>query len=151
MTAAPRGDRTRSSAKQTLVVEDLVDYCSRPRCREEFRRTVAPGRRQEYCSDVCRRTAEKEFRQAKSRLAHFEQLVATFQLDVAAFGRPDDREGGDEDRPLRAHDSQQTAERALHRAGGVLAVADQDDKLVQELRALYVAVSSVILSDRMAG
>src|ERR1044071_3281845 len=75
-------------------VEDLTDYCSRPSCRKEFRRTVGPGRRQAYCSEICRRTAEKELRRARARLAHYEELVQKLRIDVAAYGRLDGVEQG---------------------------------------------------------
>jgi hypothetical protein len=55
-------------------LEELPDFCSRPACRRPFGRVVSPGRRQAYCSETCRRNAEKELRQARSRLAHFEAL-----------------------------------------------------------------------------
>ena len=97
----PRAEKTLRHAPAT---EDLIDYCSRPMCRKEFRRAVAPGRRQEYCSEVCRRTAERELRQARSRLAHFEDLVQKLRTDVAAFGRSDVADGDVEQSPLMASD-----------------------------------------------
>jgi hypothetical protein len=56
-------------------------------CRSPFTRVVGPGRPQAFSSEVCRRAAEKELRQAKSLLAHFEDLTAQFRVDIAAFGR----------------------------------------------------------------
>jgi hypothetical protein len=35
------------------------------------------------------RAAERELRQARSRLAHFEHAVEKLRIDVAAFGRPE--------------------------------------------------------------
>lgn len=143
----PRAEKTLRHAPAT---EDLIDYCSRPMCRKEFRRAVAPGRRQEYCSEVCRRTAERELRQARSRLAHFEDLVQKLRTDVAAFGRSDVADGDVEQSPLMASDLT-AAEYAVHRAGGVLAFADPALPAVQELRALYEAIAPVFLSSRMVG
>ena len=75
--------RRRSEAS----TQELPDYCARPMCRSPFTRVVGPGRPQAFCSEVCRRAAEKELRQAKSLLAHFEDLTAQFRVDIAAFGR----------------------------------------------------------------
>jgi hypothetical protein len=132
-----------------LDADLLIDYCSRPKCRNEFRRTAHPGRPQEYCSEICRRAAEKEFRRARSRLAHYEGLVEKLRIDVAAHGRPD-AEDGDDQQPVSL-DARQRAENAVRRASGVLRFADPDDPAVQELQMLYGAVAPVILSAPMAG
>jgi hypothetical protein len=133
-----------------LEADFLIDYCSRPNCRKEFRRTARPGRPQEYCSEICRRAAEKEFRRARSRLAHYEGLVEKLRVDVAAHGRPDAEQDGDDQLPVSL-DARQRAENAVRRASGVLRFADPDDPAVQELQMLYRAVAPVILSDLMAG
>ena len=115
--------RRRSEAN----AQELPDYCARPMCRSPFTRVVGPGRPQAFCSEVCRRAAEKELRQAKSLLAHFEDLTAQLRIDIAAFGR-----GG-------LSQATETAEMAF--------VGDSDDPLAQELRALHAAVSPVIVDD----
>ena len=141
--------RSGTHSGSPLEAESLIDYCSRPDCRKEFRRTVRPGRPQEYCSEICRRTAEKEFRRARSRLAHYEGLVEKLRIDVAAFGKPDiDQDGGD-DLPLSL-DARQRAESAVLRASGVLRFANLDDPAVQELQKLYKAVAPIVLSDTTA-
>lgn len=149
---APVTARSRSGAhpESPLEAESLIDYCSRPNCRKEFRRTARPGRPQEYCSEICRRAAEKEFRRARSRLAHYEGVVEKLRIDVAAHGRPDtDQDDGDE-LPLPL-DARQRAENAVRRTSGVLRFANPDDPAVQELQMLYKAVAPIVLSDTMAG
>lgn len=142
----------RVSGRQTSEqeAEDLTDYCSRPNCRKEFRRTVGPGRRQAYCSEICRRTAEKELRRLRTRLAHYEGLVRRLRIDVAAHGKPDVIGAPDEEMPLSL-EARQTAENAVIRVGGVLAFADRNDPAVRELRLLYDAVAPVVVADVMAG
>jgi hypothetical protein len=129
--------------------ELLTHYCWRPRCRKSFERATGPGRHKDYCSQTCRRAAEKELRQARSRLADFEALVRQAAIDVAAFGRSavDD---ADERLPTSL-EAAQAAEIAVRRAEGVLVFADPDDLAVQELRKLYDAVKPVVLSERLAG
>jgi hypothetical protein len=135
----------------TWLSRDLpvLDAVVRPDCRKEFRRTARPGRPQEYCSEICRRAAEKELRRARSRLAHYEGVVEKLRIDVAAFGRPDtDQDGGDE-LPLSL-DARQRAESAVLRASGILRFANPDDPAVQELQRLCKAVAPIVLSNTTA-
>lgn len=132
--------RTRTEAAEP---EDLVDYCSRPACRKEFRRAAGPGRRQAFCSEFCRRAAERELRQSRSRLAHFEAVVEKLRIDVAAFGRDDgeDLEPGILEIRSRAHE-------AVARAGGALEFMDnRDEPPVRELRRLYDAIAPLLARD----
>jgi hypothetical protein len=125
------------------IQDDLVDYCARPACRREFRRGPGRGRRQAYCSEVCRRSAEREFRQSTQRLSHFEGVVEQLRVDVAAFGRSVST--SDLDPSSVASDQRRAAEDAVVRAGGILAFVDgSSDPMVGELRALYAAVLPVL-------
>ena len=126
--------------------ETVADYCWRPSCRKQFLRPAGRGRRKAYCSDICRRAAEKELRQAQSRLAHFEALVEKLRIDVAAFGKPDPGEGGGDDGLPLPLDARQEAENAVRRAAGALVFANPDDPAVRELRLLHDTVAPVILS-----
>jgi hypothetical protein len=148
MEAAPAKVRVSNRSRHQPDTEALMDYCWRPSCRKQFLRTSGPGRRKEYCTDYCRRAAEKELRQARSRLAHFEALVQKLRIDVAAYGRPDGDEVSDEELPLSL-DAHQTAEDAVRRAAGALVFADPADPAVRELKMLYDAIAPVILSERM--
>ncbi len=116
--AAPKA-RPSTRPGRELEVEDLIDYCSRPNCRKEFRWAAGPGRRQAYCSEICRRAAEKELRQARARLARFEGIVRKLRVDVAAYGKPDDDGDGGEELPVSLG-ARQTAESAILRADGIL-------------------------------
>jgi hypothetical protein len=136
-----------STSRHQADLQDLPDFCSRPACRREFRRVVSPGRRQAYCSETCRRNAEKELRQAKSRLAHFEELVKMLRSDVAGFGRAAD-DDDQSSQPLT--DQLHAAESALRRVGGVLVFADASQPAVQELRRLYEAIAPLILAEEIA-
>lgn len=115
-------------------VGDAVDYCARPKCRKEFRRQLGPGRRREYCSDECRRTAETEYKRTKAMLRRHEQLVAKFRADLAAFGR-------DEDGPESAEAVD--VQVALARAEGILDYADPGERLYDELHRATVALKSL--------
>ncbi len=136
----------RSTAKVRLPeAEELPDYCARPVCRRPFTRTTGPGRRQAYCSELCRRAAEKELRQTRARLAHFESLVDQLQVDVAAFGSSS-RDSTEEDLTV---DSRRAAEDAVTRVAGMLAfLGDSEDPCARELRQLHDAVAPVVLAGR---
>jgi hypothetical protein len=147
MAKATVGGLDVGTSRRRADLEDLPDFCSRPGCRREFRRVVSPGRRQDYCSDTCRRLAEKELRQAKSRLAHFEELVKKFRSDVASFGKAadgDNRDGQPVTEQLR------TAESALRRVEWALVFADASEPAVEELRRLYEPVAPLILAEEIA-
>lgn len=145
---------TRATATRTVgrakpaETQELPDYCARPACRRAFTRVVGPGRPQAFCSEVCRRSSEKELRQAKSRLAHFTALVEQMRTDVAAFSRA----GGTDDTvsdALPSPEAHRTAQDAVHRVAGVLAfLADSEDPLARELAALHAAVAPVVLEAR---
>jgi hypothetical protein len=148
MEAAAPPARIGNRLKAPVDESGLIDYCSRPSCREEFRRTPGPGRRQAYCSEICRRTAERELRQARSRLTHFENLVEKLRIDVAAFGRPESDGTEGENDAVRL-DSRRAAEDAVRRTAGALEFANPDEPAVRELRRLYEAVASIILPSTM--
>ena len=79
-------------------------------------------------------------------MAHFEALVQKLRIDVAAYGRPDaDEVGDDELLSLNAH---QVAEDAVRRAAGALVFANPGDPAVRELKMLYDAVAPIVLSER---
>ncbi len=126
--------------------EDLPDYCARPTCRQPFTRSGGRGRRQAYCSEICRRAAERELRQTRARLEHFEHVVAQLRTDIASFGSSSPDSPADTGTP----DPSAAAE-AVARTGGILAFLENStDPLAQELRALHDAVRPVITANRSA-
>lgn len=140
MAAGSSSTHPRQTRPEAAEPEDLTDYCSRPSCRKEFRRTAGPGRPQAFCSEFCRRAAERELRQVRSRLAHFESVVEKLRIDVAAFGRADDEglEPGILELRRRAHE-------AIARTGGALEfMSNRDEPSARELQRLYDAVAPLL-------
>lgn len=124
-------------------VQELPDYCARPACRRTFIRVVGPGRPQAFCSEVCRRSAERELRQTRSRLAHFERLAEQLRTDVAAFGGA----AIDDADQATSPEARRVAEAAVNRVAGVLAfLSDSTDPLARELQHLHEAVAPVIMT-----
>lgn len=114
---------------------ELPDLCARPQCRAEFRQTVGRGRRKDYCSETCRRLADRDYKRAKATVEHFEKLSRRSRHDVLAFGRSAD-EGHDGTVGSEVVIARATS--ALDRAEAVLRFVadDADERLVAELKAL---------------
>lgn len=113
---------------------DLPDLCARPQCRHEFRQAVGRGRRKDYCSEACRRLADRDYKRAKAAVEHFEKLARRSRYDVLAFGRS----GGDlDDEEVSQEVALARAVAALGRAEAVLRFAgDADHRLIAELDAI---------------
>lgn len=135
-TSASSDTRRTSTAHEV----EVPDYCARPMCRQQFVRTIGRGRPQAYCSEMCRRAAERELRQAQAKLAHFEAVVQQLRVDVAAFG------ASDVDPVLEAA---RTADAAVTRTAGILAFLDgSEEPLARELRAIHDAVVPLVVISR---
>lgn len=121
---------------QEVPDDEVVDFCARPMCRREFRRAAGPGRPRDYCSDTCRRSAQKELKAAKLRLSRFEALVAQFRVDVAAFTADSETE------PLGRGQLRAQAMEAMAEARGALPfLAKSDDPAARALVSLYSGVA----------
>lgn len=145
MSEAP--DRPRAMPDADGVVEDddfdFADYCARPTCRKEFRQSSGRGRRRDYCSETCRRLADRDYKRAKALVEHFERLARRSRHDVLAFGRAADEPG--EDAAISDDAALERATSAVARARAVLQFAgDADERLVAELDALCNAIGPAL-------
>lgn len=123
---------------------DLPDLCARPQCRKEFRQQVGRGRKKDYCSETCRRLADRDYKRARATVEHFEKLARRSRHDVLAFGRSADEQ---DDGGVSEEVALVQAGDALDRADAVLRfVGDADPRLVEELRALRNGVSALVAS-----
>lgn len=131
---APHRNHAPSDTAALADEFDLVDYCARPMCRREFRQSSGRGRRRDYCSETCRRLADRDYKRAKAMVDQFERLARRSRHDVQAFGRAADEQNA----------SQVSDEVALERATGALSraetvlrfAADADERLITEIREL---------------
>lgn len=138
--ATARASERPASRRPPADNQELQDFCGRPACRQPFLKTVGPGRPQSYCSEICRRTAEREFRQAKARLAHYEAVVEGLRMDIAAFNLASEPAATD-----TASDVRRAAEDAVTRVEGLLAfIEHSQEPLARELRSLHQAVAPVV-------
>lgn len=120
---------------------ELTGYCGRPSCRRPFAQTGGRGRRREFCSDLCRRGADRDYKRARAMVAHFEELLERSRHDVAAFGRSPDLESAEPNSTVSTDASRAVAFAAVQRAQAVLTFADKgDERLFDELRLIVEAV-----------
>jgi hypothetical protein len=125
---------------------DLPDLCARPQCRREFRQSVGRGRKKDYCSETCRRLADRDYKRARATVEHFEKLTRRARYDVLAFGRA----AGDEDDGAVTEDvAFAQALAALDRADVVLRFAtDAEPRMVAELQALCSGVRPLMAQSK---
>lgn len=122
---------------------DFADYCARPMCRKEFRQSAGRGRRRDYCSETCRRLADRDYKRAKALVEHFDGLARRSRHDVLAFGRAADDLGAESS--ISDDVALERASSALARVRAVLQFAGgSDERLVSELEALCDAVGPAI-------
>jgi len=145
MTTEQAKAKSRVNRPDPEEASEVPAFCARPSCRQEYRRASQPGRPQAYCSEICRRTAEKELRQLKARLTHFESVVEQARIDVASHGRGDDTSA-----PVAQ--TQQNAAIAVARAEGVLRfTTGSTDPLADELKLLHDATAPLVTKDSGLG
>lgn len=121
---------------------DLPDLCGRPQCRREFRQSVGRGRKKDYCSETCRRLADRDYKRAKATVEHFDKLARRARYDVLAFGRA---AGSETDTTVTEDVAVAQAVAALDRADAVLRFAtDAEPRMVAELQALCSAVRPLV-------
>lgn len=125
----------RRGATSRTDLSDAAAYCTRPACGKEYRRVIQPGRPQLYCCQDCRRQAEHEVRQLRSRLRDLQASVDQHRRLLAAYGT--EESDAEDEQALHAE-----AQRAVARAGGVLRfLSSSEDPAADEFRALYTAVA----------
>lgn len=136
-------DRVHSLAGEATDDQfDLPDLCARPLCRQEFRQSVGRGRKKDYCSETCRRLADRDYKRARATVEHFEKLARRSRHDVLAFGRSADEL---DDGHVSEEVAIARAASALDRADAVLRFAgDADPRLVAELKALSNGVRALV-------
>jgi hypothetical protein len=142
ISAAPISDAaTHVHVADDVFEIELTGYCGWPSCRKPFPQTTGRGRRKEFCSETCRRGADRDYKRARAMVEHFEKLLTRSRYDVATFGRGDEEvETPDVQARLFAD-----ANAALQRAQAVLEWAQVgDQRLLVELRLLVEGVAPVI-------
>lgn len=123
-------------------VGQIASYCGRLSCRKPIVQDIGPGRRKEFCSDTCRRGADRDYKRAKAHVEFFEQQLRRTQHEVATYGRRADEGVLTADEVLRL---QGDARVALTRATTVAELGgNQPERIRAELDALIAAVRPIL-------
>lgn len=129
----------------TLADFEIAEYCGRLSCRKPIVQPGGRGRRREFCSETCRRGADREYKRAKALVEHFEQYLRRTRYEVAAYGRKAEADSGFRT-PEEEVQAQSAARAAVSRAEAVLEYVDGEanDRFLSELRRLVDAVNPVV-------
>lgn len=73
--------------REEADLQYLQATCANPKCDEQFLRAVGPGRRKDFHSEECRRTAEREHRRIASLLEHYNRQADQMRARMAAYLR----------------------------------------------------------------
>jgi hypothetical protein len=128
---------------------EIAEYCGRLSCHKPIVQPAGRGRRREFCSETCRRGADREYKRARALVEHFERYLRKTRHEVAAYGRKAELDSGLQTIEEEAQ-ALSTARAAISRAEAVVefATGDADDRFLVELRRLVEAVNPAI--DQMA-
>lgn len=116
-------------------------YCGRLSCREVIVQSIGRGRRKEYCSETCRRGAERDYKRAKSLVELFEEQLRETQHEVAAYGRKGEQDLLTPDELLRL---QADARVAFGRADLMVELGVPPERAMEALEALVSAVRPLL-------
>lgn len=111
--------------------------CAWLSCRKPVTQELGPGRRKEYCSDTCRRAADRDYKRAKAHLETFAEQVKRSQHEVAAYGR---KAEADVLTPEQLSALETSARVAFARAEAIAEVGTTPDRAIAELSALVNAL-----------
>lgn len=116
--------------------------CGRLSCRKPVIQELGPGRRKEYCSDTCRRGADREYKRAKAHVDTFEEYLRRSQHEVASYGRKSEAESLSPEQLVRL----ETATRvAFARAETLVEVGVPAELAAVELAALVEALRPLMM------
>ncbi|WP_183094061.1 hypothetical protein [Nocardioides stalactiti] len=123
------------------LLDRIAVPCGRLSCRQPVIQEVGPGRRKEFCSDTCRRGADREYKRARTHVSTYSEVLRRAQHEVASYGRkaeegvltPDDV----------AHLEAQ-ARIAFTRAATLVEVGVPEASAAAELRSLVEALGPLL-------
>lgn len=111
--------------------------CGRLSCKKPVIQELGPGRRKEYCSDTCRRAADRDYKRAKAHVDTFEEYLRRSQHEVASYGRKAEAEALS---PEQLVSFETSARVAFARAETLVEVGVPTDLAVVELATLVQAL-----------
>ena len=123
--------------KDYQSIGQIAVPCSRLSCKKPVVQELGPGRRKEYCSDTCRRGADRDYKRAKAHVDTFEEYLRRSQHEVASYGRKAEVETLSPDKLVSFETD---ARVAFARAETLVEIGVPTDLAVVELAALVQAL-----------
>lgn len=127
--------------EDTQSIGRIAIPCAWLSCREPIVQELGRGRRKEYCSDTCRRAADRDYKRAKAHVDVYGEQLRKSQHEVAAYGRK--AESGALT-PEQLADIEAAARIALARASALIEVGLPAERAAEELTALVRAVTPLL-------
>lgn len=122
--------------------------CANPRCDEQFFRTPGPGRRKDFHSEDCRRSAERDLRRTLAQLRHHEiqaeQLRARAQSYTRTHVETLDVEESETDLGPTADQRRAARDAVLEVRGMARFLENHQGDFAADLLKLYRAVEPVV-------
>jgi len=115
--------------------------CGRLSCKEPVIQELGRGRRKEYCSDTCRRAADRDYKRAKGHVEVYADYLQRSQHEVAAYGRK--AEAGVLT-PEQLGKVETDARAAFARAEALVEVGVVAERAADELAALVAALAPLL-------
>ncbi len=128
-------------SNQQLPLDQIAVPCGRLSCRQPVMQEVGPGRRKEFCSDTCRRGADREYKRAKTHVSTYSEVLRRAQHEVATYGRKADV---GELTPDDVADLENKARIAFTRASTLVEVGVPQESAADELRMLVEALAPLL-------
>lgn len=123
------------------VDDHIAIYCGWLACGKLIAQTPGRGRRKEFCSDICRRAADRDYKRVKVRVEVFEEQLRRSQHHVAAYGRKAE-EGSLTPEGWAAIEG--AARIAFARAEAVVELGAAPERIAHELEALVGALKPLL-------
>lgn len=124
-------------------IGQIAPPCGRLSCKKPVVQELGPGRRKEYCSDTCRRAADRDYKRAKAHVDTFEEYLRRSQHEVASYGRKAEANALSPEQLARFETS---ARVAFARAETLVEVGVPADRAAGELAALVQALCPLMIA-----
>lgn len=122
-------------------IDQIAVPCGRLSCRQPVIQEVGPGRRKEFCSDTCRRGADREYKRARTHVSTYGEVLRRAQHEVASYGRKAEEGVLTPDEVVRLESD---ARVAFTRAATAVEFGVSAEQAGDELRALVQALRPLL-------
>jgi hypothetical protein len=119
----------------------IAPPCAWLGCKKPVLQDLGRGRRKEYCSDTCRRAADRDYKRAKSHVEIFTDQLRRSQHEVAAYRRKAEAEFLT---PEQVASIETNARIAFAQAATWVEAGVSPDRAIVELESLVTALRPML-------